>query len=76
MVNGGDCSSETRVWTGTTQDGTLDDGNDDCDDWTTSSLTQDGTIGSAHKINQEWTDANCTTVTCDQTARIYCFEQP
>ena len=73
IPNGIDCnSSDALVWTNTTPNG--DNGPDSCFDWTKDGAGDDGGVGLATAIDSRWT-AECTR-TCNNTARLYCIEQP
>ena len=59
-----------EAWTGTLSNGTV--ATDTCTDWSTSSAAVDATEGNA-TTTVTWTD-DATIVACDQSRRIYCFE--
>jgi hypothetical protein len=61
----------SSVWTGTGTDGTA--GADHCVDWTSSGSGESAVAGSTGATNGGWTDGG--TLTCENTFRIYCFEQ-
>jgi hypothetical protein len=61
------------VWTGTDADGSADDDEDFCGNWTDSTNTVFGQTGAAQNTGPIWTDAN--TVFCNLELRLYCFEQ-
>ncbi|WAS93201.1 DUF4215 domain-containing protein [Nannocystis punicea] len=71
LLGGQDCSGSHVVWTGI-------DGNNSfaghCDQWTSADMGAIGRAGSVKRDDGGWTDA--CDVTCDKSARIYCFEQP
>ena len=72
--NGQDCfSSESLVWTNTNAHGEVQ-GNDHCQDWTTSNFGQDGRAGVLTSFNDGWT--NKCDIECNKLARLYCIEQP
>ncbi len=61
------------AWTGTKKDGTPDP-DLDCGDWGSSSSTLTGRVGSTFGTMHDWTDAGSPR-DCDNSHRLYCFEQ-
>jgi hypothetical protein len=67
------------VWRNTNSDGTPNTGGSDppaptdCAGWTTAE--GDGWFADAYRVDQRWT-ALPSVMSCDDSARIYCFQQP
>jgi hypothetical protein len=65
------------VWTDTKNDGTLDDAQYSCDDW--SNLMGTATAVGVADSTTEWTEAcivsSTSTGLCNDSAALYCFEQ-
>jgi cysteine-rich repeat protein len=72
MGNGFNCGDfqTEEVWTGTAANGDAMAPN--CFDWTES--RGNGLAGVVNQMDVDWTQA--CTMTCDNSARLYCFEQP
>jgi len=68
---GGGCDGEVMVWTGMNSDNSFAT---HCSKWTNNTMGMNGRAGSAKRDDAGWTDA--CDVTCNLSARIYCFEQP
>jgi cysteine-rich repeat protein len=64
---------DSLVWTNTTQAGFMKI-KAHCQGWTIAAAAANGAVGNALEIGPGWTDT--CKVSCDATARLYCFEQP
>lgn len=60
----------SAVWTGTTAAGLAAN---HCDNWTDDTALQTAQSGTSGLTNSDWSAA--TTLPCDGTARLYCFQQ-
>ena len=69
-----DCNNfDKLVWTNTKADGSKDS-EQHCNDWGTTMGSVNGGLGNALQIGNTWTEG-CDR-SCNNTARLYCFEQP
>ena len=69
-----DCNNfDKLVWTNTKPDGSKDS-EPYCSGWSTSMDNVKGGLGNALQIGNTWTEG-CDR-SCNNTARLYCFEQP
>ena len=68
---GGDCDGQNVAWTGIESDNMSVD---HCETWDSNAMAEVGRAGTVKQSNGGWTDA--CLVTCDRSARLYCFEQP
>lgn len=64
----------TRVWTNTDETGWFDTAVNDCGGFGISTGNGNGNYGLADQVNASWTTSG--TAACNQTYRLYCFEQP
>ena len=75
-----------QVWTGTLPDGSTfifnpaEPGNSTCDDWRfttdpSSGTSVTGIAGDARESTSEWTTASAGLQDCDNSFRLYCFQQ-
>ncbi|MCY1056427.1 DUF4215 domain-containing protein [Nannocystis sp. SCPEA4] len=65
------CDGQIVVWTGINDDNSFAN---DCMDWSSNQMANNARAGSAKRDDVGWTDA--CDVTCEKSARFYCFEQP
>ncbi|WP_394835164.1 hypothetical protein LVJ94_52565 [Pendulispora rubella] len=61
------------VWTGTPAQGTTSTSSNTCSDFDSKSNGIFGIVGIVGETSAKWTES--TPLTCDKTARLYCFEQ-
>ena len=69
--NGNDCDGANVVWTGIKADNAA---GTHCMAWDSNLMANDGQAGTIRQSDGKWTEA--CTVTCNESARLYCFEQP